>query len=136
MKTQAVMKMKARSRNVNVPSTNRWAGKPRPATTAPTSAVITIASSGDLNRQLLRTKAATIAASVQLVDSYRLTSRSRLKRGQAPFIEKGPGPYFAYIAFTSSPKSIASSMKVSGAPVFFAMASKRPSSLPSFFTTR
>ena len=35
MNTHAVMKMKARSRNVNVPSTNRWAGKPSPATSAP-----------------------------------------------------------------------------------------------------
>ncbi len=64
MKTQAVMKMKARSRKVKVPSTNRCAGKPRPATSAPTSAVTTIDSSGDLKRQLLSTKAATMAASV------------------------------------------------------------------------
>ena len=44
--------------------------------------------------------------------------------------------HLAYIAFTTSPKSIESSMNVSGAPVFFAIASKRPSSLPSFLTTR
>ena len=64
MNTQAVMKMKARSRKVKVPSTSSRAGKPSPATAAPTTAVITIDSSGERSRQLHRTKVATIAASV------------------------------------------------------------------------
>ncbi len=64
MNTHAVMKMNARSRNVNVPSTNRCAGKPRPATSAPTTAVIAIDSSGDRSLQLLTANVTTIAASV------------------------------------------------------------------------
>ena len=64
MNTQAVMKMKARSRKVKVPSTNSRAGNPSPATSAPTTAVITIDSSGERSRQLLTAKVRTIAASV------------------------------------------------------------------------
>ena len=91
MKIEAVRKVKATSKYVNVPSTKRRTGNPSLPTRAPTTAVTTMESSGDLSFQLARAKVTTIAARTCDVSAYMST----------------PSGYLPYIAFAKALSSMA-----------------------------
>ena len=70
MKIEAVRNVKATSKYVNVPSTKRRTGNPRPPARAPAMAVTTMESSGDFSFQLARAKTITMTARTIEVSAY------------------------------------------------------------------